>query len=296
MKPAPFAYFAPDTLEAALQLMAEYGYDAKLLAGGQSLIPAMNFRLARPSVLVDLNRVPALAGISLPTNGGLRIGAMTRQRALEKSEDVARCAPLLHEVMPWIAHVQIRNRGTLGGSLAHADPAAELPAVAVAMRATFTIRCTRGERKVDAADFYVGLFTTDLAPDEVLVAIDLPPLPERTGWGFAEFARRRGDFALAGCAATITCDHAGRCTDARLVYLSVGEYPVAAESARMLVGSQPTRESIVAAAESAAANDVEPLADIHSTVAYRRHLAGVLAARALSQAATRALEPLRQPA
>lgn len=296
MKPAPFAYFAPDSLDEALQYLADFGYDAKVLAGGQSLIPAMNFRLARPSILVDLNRVAALSGLRQSSRGGLHIGAMTRQRAVERSALVAACAPLLHAAMPSIAHVQIRNRGTIGGSLAHADPAAELPAIAVALDAVLTVRSTQGSRVVRAADFYLGLFTTDLAPDEVVVEIELPPTPRRTGWGFAEFARRKGDYAMAGCAALVTRDEGGVCRDVRLVYFSVGDTPVTAASIAALIGEMPSADTIAEVAHAAAIEDIDPTGDIHSTVAYRRHLAEVLAIRALTDACDRALAPAPQPA
>jgi carbon-monoxide dehydrogenase medium subunit len=295
MKPAPFAYFAPASLDEALALLAEHGYDAKLLAGGQSLIPTMNFRLSQPAVLIDLNRVAELAYLQADSAGGLRIGAMTRQRTLERSALVAERAPLLHATMPHIAHVQIRNRGTLGGSLAHADPAAELPAVAVALDALLHVRNQHGVRTVSAADFYVGLFTTDLAPDELLAEIVLPPLPARSGWAFHEIARRAGDYAMCGCAATVTLDENGRCSDARLVYLSVGDGPVQAQQAmNSLIGEVLTTQRIADAAQLAGQKDIDPTADIHASVAYRRHLAAVLARRALTDANARASETLEQ--
>ena len=289
MKPAPFAYFAPTTVDEALTLLTEHGYDAKLLAGGQSLIPTMNFRLAQPAVLIDLNNIPDLAYIQPTPEGGLRIGAMTRQRALEKSALIRQHAPLIHATMPYIAHVQIRNRGTIGGSLAHADPAAELPVIAVALDAQLKVRSKLGERQVSAQDFYVALFTTDLAPDELLAEIILPPLRPRTGWSFQEVARRRGDYAIVGVAAKVTLDALGRCDDARLVFLSVGEGPVQAHKAMALLqGEQPTPDLIVAVAETCATQDIDPTAEIHASVAYRRHLAKVLARRALTEAFQRA--------
>ena len=294
MKPAPFAYFAPTSLDETLALLREHGYGAKLLAGGQSLIPAMNFRLAQPEALIDLNRVEELFYVRLlderdPHPGGLCIGAMTRQRTLEGSPLVAQRAPLLHMTMPHIAHVQIRNRGTIGGSLAHADPAAELPAAAVALGAQLRIRSASGDRWVNAADFYMGLFTTDLAPDELLAEVVIPAAPPRTGWAFAEFARRAGDYALVGCAAGLTLDEAGRCTDVRLVYLSVGDGPVQAQSAgAALLGEAPTPERIAEAARAAAQEDIDPPADIHAGAAFRRRLAETLARRVLARAAENA--------
>ncbi len=289
MKPAPFQYFAPTTVAEALARLAEHGYDAKLLAGGQSLIPTMNFRLAQPTILIDLNNVSALAYIQPNATGGLRIGAMTRQRALEKSPLIAQYAPLLHATMPYIAHTQIRNRGTLGGSLAHADPAAELPAVAVALDAQFKVRSELGERLVSAQDFYVTLFTTDLAPDEILTEIVLPPQLPRTGWSIQEVSRRQGDYAMVGVAATVALDAQDRCNHARIVLLSVGDGPVLAQqSMALLQGEVPTTDLLAAAAQTCATQDIDPTADIHASVAFRRHLANVLTRRALTEAFQRA--------
>lgn len=289
MKPAPFDYFAPTTVDEALTLLATHGYDAKVLAGGQSLIPTMNFRLAQPAILVDLNNIPDLAYVQPATDGGLRVGAMTRQRTLEKSDLVVQCAPLLHATMPYIAHVQIRNRGTLGGSLAHADPAAELPVIAVALNAQLKVCSKLGERWVSAEDFYVALFTTDLAPDELLMEIVLPPMLPRTGYSIQEVSRRQGDYAIVGVAATVTLDAQGRCHDARIVLLSVGEGPTQARRAMTLLqGETPSPALIAAAAETCATQDIDPTADIHASVAFRRHLANVLTQRALTEAFQRA--------
>ncbi|HEX6386945.1 MAG TPA: FAD binding domain-containing protein, partial [Anaerolineae bacterium] len=249
MKPAPFDYIAPDSLDAALAAMNEYGYDAKLLAGGQSLVPMMNFRLAQPAVIVDLNGLSELDTIHHTDSGGLRLGAMVRQRRLERDSLVAEAAPLLHEAMPHVAHVQIRNRGTLGGSLAHADPAAELPVVIVALDGRVCLRRASGERWIAAREFFTGIFTTDLAAEEILVELELPPLPPGTGTAFMEMARRHGDYALAGVAAVVTLDEAGICRRARLVYLNAGEVPIAAEqAASLLVGQLPSGRVIEEAA------------------------------------------------
>ena len=289
MKPAPFQYFAPTTLDQALDLLERYNYDAKPLAGGQSLVPAMNFRLARPGVLVDLNRVPDLAFVRPGSDGGLRIGAMTRQRQVERDPLVAERAPLIHETMPHIAHPQIRNRGTFGGSLAHADPAAELPAVLTALQGRFRLESKRGQRWLSADEFFVDFFTTALEPDELLVEIAVPPLPARTGWSFQEVARRHGDFAMAGLATLVTLDEQGRVQEARLVYLSVGDGPVTArQAAQVLQGQEPTEEAVQEAAEVAARQDVDPVSDIHASSDYRRHLVKVLARRTLRVAVQRA--------
>ncbi len=290
MKPAPVDYTAPDSLAEALALLAEHGFDGKLLAGGQSLVPLLNFRLAQPGVLIDLNRVRDLDYVRETAEGGVSIGAMTRQRTLETDPLLVERAPLMNQAAPLIAHPQIRNRGTVGGSLAHADPAAELPVVAVALEARFRLQSHAGERWVDARDFYVGLMTTELAAEEALVEVELPPLPPRTGCAFVELARRHGDYATSGVAAIVTLDEAGVCSAAKLVYLSAGDTPMtAAEAAQSLVGSELSSESIRAAAAYATTAEIEPTADIHASAEYKRHLAGVLTERALLAAKARAL-------
>jgi len=290
MKPAPFAYHRPATLDEALALLAEHGGEAKPLAGGQSLIPAMNFRLARPAVLVDLNRVAEL-GYVRAGRDGLQIGAMTRQRAVERSEAVRSAAPLLAEAMPFIAHPQIRNRGTVGGSLAHADPAAELPAVMLALEARFRARGPQGERWIPAGEFFTGILETALGPDELLLEVVVPKSPARTGYAFAELARRRGDYALVGVAARVTLDRRGRCQAARITLFSVGDGPVlAAAAAAMLDGQEPSPEAMRAAADAAAQRDIDPPSDIHASAAYRRRLAAVLTRRALARAVERAAQ------
>jgi carbon-monoxide dehydrogenase medium subunit len=289
MKPASFEYQAPDSLDAALDVLARHGGDAKVLAGGQSLIPVMNFRLAQPALLVDLNRIAALDFVRRGEDGGLRIGAMTRQRRLERDPLVAAAAPLLAETVPWIAHPQIRNRGTVGGSLAHADPAAELPAIAVALRARLRLQKAGGDRWVEATDFFAGLFTTALEPEELLTEIDLPPLPARTGWSFQEIARRHGDYAMVGVAALVTLGEEGRCREARLVYLSVGDRPIEARgAAALLAGTDLGAEAVAAAAEKASREELSPSGDVHATTEFKRHLARVLTGRALRTAAERA--------
>ncbi|HSK75252.1 MAG TPA: xanthine dehydrogenase family protein subunit M [Thermoanaerobaculia bacterium] len=294
MKPAPFEYQAPASLEAALAALARHGGDAKLLAGGQSLIPVMNFRLAQPALLIDINKLTELDFVRRGEDGSLRIGALVRQRRLEREPLVAEAAPLLRDAVPFIAHPQIRNRGTFGGSLAHADPAAELPAVAVALRARFRLQKAGGERWVEASDFFAGLFTTSLEPDELLVEAAIPALAPRTGWAFLEVARRHGDYAQAGVAALVTLGEDGRCREARLVYLSVGDAPVEArEAARLLigellVGGTTAAPAVEAAAEKASRDEMDPFGDIHATSDFKRHLARVLTRRALFQAAGRA--------
>src|SRR5262245_1331894 len=288
MKPAAFKYFRPHTLDEALALLAEHGADAKPLAGGQSLIPAMNFRLATPAALVDLNLVGELSYIR--TDGEtLQLGGMTRQRTVERSESVARLAPLLTETMPSIAHPAIRNRGTIGGSLAHADPAAELPAVMLALDASLVVQNTKRQRSIPAGDFFSGLFSTAMEPGELLTAIRIPSRQPRSGFAFQEISRRHGDFALAGVAAAVTLDTTGACRDARLALLSVGDKSVLAERAQSsLRGQMPTVEAMAAACAAAADHDIDPPSDIHASAKYRRQLVRVLTRRVLETAFARA--------
>jgi carbon-monoxide dehydrogenase medium subunit len=293
LKPAPFRYYAPQNLDEALTLIARYGDDGKVIAGGQSLTPAMNFRLAQPAVLVDLNNIADLFFLHPADDGGLRIGAMTRQRTVERHPLIAERAPLLHDTMPYVAHVQIRNRGTVGGSLAHADPAAELPAVALVLDANLRVRSIRGERWIKANEFYTGLFTTALEPDEILVEVAIPPLPTRTGWSIQEVARRHGDYAIVGVAASVTLNADGRSNQACIALFSVGDGPVPAHrGALLLAGEFPAPGLIAAAADAVATTDIDPGDDIHATAAYRRHLARVLTRRALIEAFHRASRSL----
>ncbi len=287
MKPPAFDYYAPDTLEAALAMMTQYGSDAKPLAGGQSLIPAMNFRVLQSPILIDLNRLIELDSIRL-ADGELRVGAMTRQRRVEREPLVAQLAPLLHDTMPYIAHPQIRNRGTLGGSMTHADPAAELPVIAIALNARFRLQSVAGERWVRAEDFFLGMFTTALQPDELLVEIAFPALPFGAGWSFMEFARRHGDYALMGVATWLTLDEHGACRDARLVYLNAGIGPIDAKQAARLLKGQTVSDEAIAAAISAADEEISPTGNVHCTPEYQRQLARVLTRRALKQATERA--------
>jgi CO/xanthine dehydrogenase FAD-binding subunit len=289
MKPAPFEYFRPRSLDEALSLLAEHGADAKPLAGGQSLIPAMNFRLATPSVIVDLNAIPELSYVAHLEGGGVNIGGMTRQRNLERNPVLAERVPLITETMPYIAHPAIRNRGTIGGSLAHADPAAELPAVMLALDAKLTITSTSGVRVVSAPDFFVGLFSTAIQPGELLTQIQIPAFGPGSGFAFQEMSRRHGDFALVGVAAAVQLDGEERCSAARIALLSVGDRPALADqAAAALVGHRPSADLIRAAANAAATRDIDPPSDIHASARYRRQLANVLTRRALESAFDRA--------
>jgi CO/xanthine dehydrogenase FAD-binding subunit len=287
MKPAPFDYRVPDTVEEALELMQEHGEAAKLLAGGQSLVPAMNFRIVQPSMLIDLNRLKEMEFVH--EKECLQIGAMTRERTLEYDERIARRSPLLHEAAPNIAHPQIRNRGTIGGSIVNADPAAELPVLMVALNARLKARSVSGERWIDASDFFVGMFTTALESNEVLMEIELPFLQARTGWSFMEVAPRAGDYALMGVAALVTLDEDGKCQQAKLVYLNAGDGPVEAkESVQGLAGERLTDSLIDSAADFASEKEIYPYGNVHASPDFQRHLANVLAKKALKQALVRA--------
>jgi carbon-monoxide dehydrogenase medium subunit len=288
MKPAPFEYYAPTALEEALDLKRQHGDEAKILAGGQSLVPAMNFRVVQPGMLIDLNRVPELGYIHEEPDK-FRIGAMTRERQLELNSSIAQRVPLLHEAAPHIAHPQIRNRGTIGGSIVNADPAAELPVLMLALEARLKARNASGERWVNARDFFVGMFTTALEPDEILVEIELPLMPPRTGWSFLEVAPRAGDYAMMGLAALVTLDDAGICRKAKLVYLNAGDGPVEAMAASQLLEGEAVDDKLIeAAAQIASSQEITPFGNIHASEEYQRHLARVLTKKALRIAIERA--------
>ena len=286
MRPAPFEYCAPRSVDEALDLLARHGEDAKLLAGGQSLVPMMNMRLVRPAVVVDLNRVAALDAVHGDA-GGLRLGALVRQHALERDGRIAAAAPLLAEAAPLIGHLQTRARGTVGGSLAHADPAAELPACMIALDAVFHLRSARAARSVPAHEFFRGLLATALGPDELLTEIELPAPAPHAGHGFAEVARRHGDFALVGACAVLAVDQAGACRHARLVIFGAGDGPHLARATAGLLGAAPAPARL-AEVGRAAAEEIDARADLHATAAYRRRVAAGLAARVLTAAAARA--------
>jgi CO/xanthine dehydrogenase FAD-binding subunit len=292
MKPAPFAYVAPRSLDEALGVLAEGDADTKLLAGGQSLIPLLNMRLASPARLVDLGRVAELAYV-VPRDGGYAIGAMTRQRVLERDDRITRDLPLLAEAIRWVGHPQIRNRGTIGGSIAHGDPAAELPAVAVCLDARVTLRSARGVRSVSASDLYLGYLATTLAPDEILTEVWLPTTPPGTGYAWLEFARRHGDYAIAGVGVGVTVQDEA-VSEARIVATGVGGTPVRTGDAEAILAGARVDDggqieaARVAEAVAALRAAVEPESDVQATAAYRRHLVGVLVERALPVAARRA--------
>lgn len=288
MKPPSFDYYDPRTVEEVVSLLVEHRGEAKILAGGQSLMPLLNMRLARPGVIIDVNKVAGLDHIQ-EADGDLIIGAMTRQRAVERSELVQRLHPLLHAATLCIAHPQIRNRGTVGGSLAHSDPAAEYPAVAVALDAELRLVGPNGDRSVKAGDFFTTYLTTALEPDELLTEVRLPSRPERSGWSFLEVSRRHGDFALTGAAVTVTLDGGGSCSAARIVLFGVAPTPVRARDAeQLLIGEAPEERLFEQAGQRASDAIDEPLSDVHAPAQYRKYVAGVLTRRALSEAVGRA--------
>ena len=285
MKPAPFDYHAPRQLKEATALLAKLP-NAKILAGGQSLVPMMNFRYVIADHLVDLGGLQELRGIAV-ADGYLRIGAMTRQRDLEVSSDIAEHCPLMSEALRHVGHRQTRNRGTIGGSLAHADPAAELPAICAAYDATIHAASVRGMRQVKFRDFATGFMSTALQPDEMIVAVDLPIWPAGHGHGFHEFARRHGDFALAGATALLDVGADNVARKAVLTLFGVTASPLRVDAAETRLTGRPLDAGAIRTA-AASAWLIEPISDIHASGEYRRHLAQVLSLRALNDAARRA--------
>jgi carbon-monoxide dehydrogenase medium subunit len=288
MKPPKFRYFAPQSVGEALALLAEHADEARVLAGGQSLVPLMNMRLVHPGVLVDINNIDELAYINV-WDGGVAIGTLTRDATLTSDSTVAKRLPVLRDAAHHVGHPAIRNRSTVGGSIAHADPAAELPAVMVALNAEFVARNLSGTRTISAQDFFKGYLTTALKEGEMLTELKIPGLPSRSGSAFVEFARREGDYALAGVAAVVALDENGSIADARLGLCSVGPSPVRPQVAEALLrGQRPDAEAWAAAAAAVVSILDNPLSDIHGSADYRRHLAGVLTKQALATAAERA--------
>jgi carbon-monoxide dehydrogenase medium subunit len=286
MKPPPFEYHAVGSVDEAVTLLAEHGDEAKVLAGGQSLVPLLALRLARPAHLIDINGVGDLAAVA--NGAGLAIGALVRHRVAERSPAVRAANPLVADALRLIGHVAIRNRGTIGGSIAHADPAAELPAVLLALGGDVEVTSRRGSRRVWASDLFVGFLTTSIAPDELLTGVGLPTWTAGTGWSFQEFSRRSGDFAVAGVAATVRLDGNGTIGEARIALSGVASTPVRAVAAEAALAGQAPSEELWAAASEDAVTGLEPPSDVHGSAAYRRHLAAVLTRRALREANTRA--------
>lgn len=285
VKPAPVRYLRARSREEAVAALAELGDESKILAGGQSLLALMNLRVARPGVLLDIGRA-GLAGICV--NGALEIGATTTQNAALWSPDVARCAPLMERALRDVGHHTLRNRGTVGGSVAHADPAAELPAVLVALDGAVVAQSAGGSRTIAADDFFVSHYTTAMTDEELLVAVRLPAVPP-DAWAFHEVSRRHGDFALAGVAAAFAVDEAGLVTSARVVLFAVDERPLRVAEAEEAVVGQPLRDdTAVAEAARRAAAAVEPVADIRGSTRFRKRLTEVAVRRALSTASRNA--------
>jgi CO/xanthine dehydrogenase FAD-binding subunit len=286
MKPAAFEYVVAESIDLAVAALAAADGEAKILAGGQSLVPMLNFRLLRPSILVDINRIPDLAFIEDRADE-IAIGALTRHYRLETSPVVAQHLPVLAEAMRHVAHLAIRNRGTIGGSLSHADPAAELPMLAMLLDATLHVVSPTGPRTIPARDFFLGPLTVDLGADEMVVRIVIPKLPPATGWGFAEVARRSGDFALAGVAATLSLRN-GAIGKARITMTGVDETAKRASEAEALLTGRKLTPDLIEASVAAVRAHVNPPTDLHASADYRRHLVGVLAGRALTDAWRRA--------
>jgi CO/xanthine dehydrogenase FAD-binding subunit len=286
LKPPLFEYHDPTDLDQALELLAEHGDDAKPLAGGQSLVPLLNFRLAHPDHVVDLRRIGGLAYVRR-ADGVLRIGTMTTQSTLESSPLVAANWPLLTGALAFVAHQQIRNRGTVGGSVAHADPAAELPVALAALDASMHVRSRTAERRVGWREFFVTHLTTALEPDELLLEIEVPPVPPSTGWAFTEYARRHGDFALGGAAALLTFED-GVCRRSRLALLAAADTPRRPDAAERMLEGSPVTEELAAEAAHAAVADINPTGDIHGGTEYRKQLIEGMVRRAIAQATERA--------
>jgi aerobic carbon-monoxide dehydrogenase medium subunit len=282
MKPKSFDYHAPVSLEEALVMLRRYGGDARLLAGGQSLVPMMNFRLVAPAAIVDLNRIPGLATIEAE-GAVVRMGAMTRQRTIEFSPIVAEKLPLLREAIKLVGHLPTRSRGTIGGSIAHADPAAELPMVLQALAGHVVVRAPHGERRIAAADLFCDALTTSLEPDEILVEVVLPAMPAGARYAVEEFARRHGDFAIAAIAVVLVRD-GERCMTARMATAGISSHSVRLHAAEQILEAEGLSEIAIAHAADKAAELVEPVADQNASAEFRRHLTRVLTRRALIRA------------
>jgi carbon-monoxide dehydrogenase medium subunit len=286
MKPSRFTYHAPQQLEVALDLLAEHGDEAKVLAGGQSLLPMLSFRLAAPEQLIDINRLPGLDTVQR-TASGWCIPALVRQRFVERSPEMAATVPILAQALEQVAHPQIRNRGTVCGSLAHGDAAAELPAVMLALEATMHVVSRAGERHIDVEDFFVFHLTTAIADDELLLDVTVADLPPRTYSSFQELATRRGDFGIAGVAAVVTVDESGVVIRCRLTAAGVAPTPVRLTGTEQVVLGQLLEPEVIMAAGAAARHEVSPTGDIHADATYRRQLVGVLIQRALRDVITK---------
>jgi CO/xanthine dehydrogenase FAD-binding subunit len=282
VKPAKFNYHSPTSIDEALTILERYQGDARPLAGGQSLVPMMNFRLATPAAIVDLNRIPGLAGIE-EADGVVRIGAMARQRQIEFAPLLREKLPLLNEAMRWVGHLPTRTRGTIGGSIAHADPSAEIPMVLQALAGEVIARGPQGERRIGAPDLFTAPLTTSLMPDEILTEVRFPVMPTGAVYAIEEFARRKGDFAIAAIAVMLVRD-GERCTTARLATAGIGPIPVRLREAEAILEERGLGEAAIAAAAEKAAELVEPMSDQNGSAEFRRHLTTVLTRRAVQKA------------
>lgn len=292
MKPAPFDYCCPDSVEEAVQLLAANLGEAKIMAGGQSLGPMLNFRVVRPGLIVDVSRILELDFVRERADGGLSVGALTRHRVMETSRLVARCFPIIPETMQHVAHLAIRNRGTIGGSLSHADPAAELPMLVRLLDAEIVARSTQGERTVSAHDFFVGPLSTVLEEDELVVRIELPGM-RHNGWAFEEFARRAGDFALSACGVLLSLEE-GCVRDVRVAMMGVGDTPLRRSDAEAVLQGEALSDAVIEQAVEAACEGLEPRQDLHASPEFRCHLSAVLVRRCLRTARERALRANQQ--
>ncbi|TWH16107.1 carbon-monoxide dehydrogenase medium subunit/6-hydroxypseudooxynicotine dehydrogenase subunit alpha [Rhodococcus rhodochrous J45] len=288
MKPSVFEYLRPESIDEALRMLAEDPDDSKILAGGQSLIPVLNFRMASPERLIDINRLTDLAYLR-SADGELRIGALTRHAMLEKSGLIERRWPLLKAAAHWVAHAAIRNRGTIGGSVSHADSAAELPVALTALNASIVARSsTRGARLIPASEFFVGTMTTAMEPDEILVEIRVPALPAGHGYAFEEISRRNGDFGLAGAGVVLSIDAEGKVSDPRISLLGAAQTPLRATEAEERLAGAVADEQAIDDAVRLACEAAEPIGDLHGSADYRRSLIGVVVRRGINNAVTRA--------
>jgi carbon-monoxide dehydrogenase medium subunit/2-furoyl-CoA dehydrogenase FAD binding subunit len=288
MKPAPFVYFDPESIEEVLYLLHQHGDEATILAGGQSLGPLLNMRLSTPQIIVDINRVTDLQYYK-SDDTGLKIGAMTRQSTLEDDSNIKEIQPLLAASIPYIGHRSIRNRGTVGGSVAHADPAAEWPAIMLTLDGTILIQNSTSSRTVDASDFYISALTTDLKPDEMLAEIQIPSWSKTSGWSFVEFSRRHGDFAVLGVATQLTIEN-GQCTKSRIAIIGGGSIPIRTSKAESMLSGETITDELLKEVAEQASKEVDPASDMHASAEYRRHLTSVLVSTALRKAADRSNE------
>jgi carbon-monoxide dehydrogenase medium subunit len=286
MKLPPLEYACPTTLSEAVALLASRDGDAKAIAGGQSLMPMMAFRIATPSLLVDLRKLSELRGIKISADG-VRLGAMVRWRDIEDDKQLATAHPLLKAAVEHIAHYQIRNKGTVGGSVAHADPAAEMPGIVVTCDAEISVMGKSGLRVIAAADFFQGVLTTALEPDEIITEIKLPAWPAKRRWGFQEFSRRRGDFAMAAAALFYDLDASGKASNAHVGIIGVGDLPVRLPEVEAVLNGNAIDEATIARAAEVTSATVNAQQDIHASAAYRRSLAGTMVERALQNAVAR---------